>query len=770
MAANFIYKPAIRSDNFQDKFMPYLKRWYIFLIALVVSLGIVWLYLDYVTPQYKVSSTLLIPDDKKGDGILKATAFSDLNMFQEPKTVDNEMEILRSRDLIYTALKKLNQQTVYFDESSFKTRELYSDDLPFQVIVNKLKKAAYFKELKLKSLSSDKFILEDGPSSFIYRYGQEVRHNDYVFTVIKGPAFSAEPRLIGIQFKDLYKMAASYSASRLKVNPVVKESNTIILSLIDPIPERGVDILTNIIDTYNVENVQKKNKMAVNTILFIDKRLKAMEQDLSSAEGGIEAYKQQTGATDVNAGAQLNLTKSAEYNQLLEASDVQLGIVRSIESYLSNSKNQFSVVPSSMGLKDPVLNNLISRFNDLQLERNRMLQSASLSNPLVQNLSSQIASLRVNIKENLSNIKQGFIIEHNHLKSNSAQYNSRVRSVPTLERGLLQRSREQSVKTTLYQYLLQKREETALSLSATIPTSQLVDKPGFDPNPEYPKQPLLYLCGSIIGLLFPAMFIYVKELLNIKVKDSASLNYIQGVKVLGELSHNEVKSPIVIQKGGNSIISELFRYIRTNLGVLNPDLPNQVMLVTSCMKGEGKTFFSINLGLTLSLLDKKVLIMEFDLRKPDLLQSLGIKQQQGITDYLQGDTDMPYDCIQQYENSDNLFVMGCGPMPHDPAELLMNDRMFKLFDWAKSRYDYLIVDTSPVGSVADAFSLAQFADLSIYLVRYNYTNTQQLDILRDIYDQEKLKNLMVVFNDAKKENRPAYAYGGYGYAAEKSSK
>jgi len=767
MASNFSSKSAARPDNFREKLMPYSKRWYLFLITLSISMAVVWFYLDYATPLYKISSTLLIPDDKKGDGILKATAFSDLNMFQEPKTVDNEMEILRSKDLIYKALKGLNLDISYFYSQGFKTRELYADELPFKISVKKLNKGAYLKKLQIKGISDYTFLLQEGIVGWVYRYGQQIQHSDFVFKVDKGPAFLSTYGPVQIQFKDLYKLAATYSAGKLNVNPVVKESNTVILSLTDPIPSRGVDILTKLINTYNTENVEKKNVIAVNTILFIDKRLKDMERDLSNAEGGIEIYKQQNGAVDAGSGAQLNLTKSAEYNQLLEASDVQLGIVRSIERYLDKSVNQFNVVPSTMGLKDPVLNTLISRFNDLQLERNRMLSSANLSNPLVENLSSQISDLRLKIKENLANIEQGFTIEHDHLKVNSAQYDSRVRSVPALERGLLQRSREQSVKTTLYQYLLQKREETALSLSATIPTSQVIDKPAYDSVPEYPKSSLLYLCGGIVGFLLPALLIYAQQLLNIKVKDPSSLSYISGVRVLGELNHHEVENQIVIQKGEHSTISELFRYIRTNLGVLNPDVPNQVMLVTSCMKGEGKTFFSINLGLTLALLNKRVLMLEFDLRKPDLLQKMNMLQQKGITDYLQGDTDNLHDCIQQYSNADNLYVMGCGSLPQDPAELLMNDRMDMLFDWAKERFDYLIIDTSPVGAVADAFSLAQYADLSVYLVRYNYTNTHQLDILRDVYDNGKFKNLMVVFNDAKKENRQAYAYG---YAAEKGSK
>ena len=763
MATHFVHTQIRRSDNLNDKVIQYLKYWHLYLIILVLSLAAVWLYLTYATPSYKITSTLQIIDDKRGEGLLKTTAFSDLNMFQETKTVDNETEVLRSRDLIYDALKKLNLQTSYYDLNDFRSKELYGSNVPFQVVINRLNQAAYLRRLQIQSLSDSTFALQDGNSSWIYRFGQDINHKDYAFKVNKGPAFTNDDQNVEIAFKDLYKMASAYSAGKLLVVPVIKESNTLDLSLIDPVPARGIDIMASIISTYNLQSEQKKNTMAVNTILFIDKRLKTMEHELSSTEGGIEAYKQRTSATDIGVGTQLNLGKTAEYAQLLTQSNVQLGIANSLDKYLSDSNNQFSVVPSSMGLTDPVLNNLINRFNDLQLERNRMLQSASLNNPLVQNLSNQIANLRVNIKENLNNIKEGLNIEHNYLKSNTAEYDSRVRSVPAVERGLLQLSREQSVKTGLYQYLLQKREETALSLSATIPSSQVIDKPSFNPVPEYPKQPLMYLYGSIFGLLLPTLIVYRKNHVNPKVRYSSNLNHIPGVRILGELNHNEVKSPIAIQKGNSSTISELFRYIRANLGTLNPDVPNKVMLVTSCMRGEGKTFFSINLGLTLSLLNKKVLILEFDLRKPDMVQKLGLSQTKGISDFLQGDIDNIKLYIQSYKNADNIYVLGCGTIPKNPAELLLNDRVELLFELLKDDFDHIIIDTSPVGTVADAFSLSPFTDLSIFLVRYNYTNLQQLDILRDIYNHKKLQNPMVVFNDAKKENRPAYAYGGYGY-------
>lgn len=766
MDSNFILKEPLPGNKFRNNIKPYLNGWYLFLISMVICFAAAWTYLNYVTPLYKITSTLQIPDDKKGDGILKATAFSDLNMFQETKTVDNEMEVLRSKDLIYSVFKKLNLETSYFDESGFKVKELYGNERPFTVTVKRIGKTGYLKKLYIQPYSQSKFLLKEETKTWIYSYNQLINHKDYSFKVEKGPALADNDTPILIQFKNLTGLAAAYSAGLLQVNPVVKESNTLTLSLVDAVPERGIDILNNIISTYNAENVVKKNVTAVNTILFIDKRLHDLEQDLSYTEGDIETFKQRNGAAEINASTQVNLTKSAEYNQLLEESNTQLGIVNSIEAYLKNSANQYDAVPSTMGLKDPALNTLVSRFNDLQLERNRMLGSANPANPLIENLSNQIASLRVNIMENLSNIKKGFSISHKLLSQNSAQYDSRIRSVPSLERGLLQRSREQGVKTNLYQYLLQKREETALSLSATIPSSQLIDKPAANPIAEFPKQQLTYLFAIIAGLFIPGIFIFLKDKFSLKIRNQSSLLNIKGVKILGELCHNnEGQSPVVISNGSNTNISELFRYIRSNIGFLNQGTQHKTMLVTSSMKGEGKTFFSINLGLTLAMLNKRVLIMEFDLRKPDLLKNINMEQTKGITDFLMGDTNSPAECIQAYNESDNLFVMGSGSKAINPAELLSDKRLDLLFNWCKTEFDYIVLDTSPVGAVADAFSLAKYAELSIYIVRYNYTNTEQLSILRDIYDNDKLNNLMVVFNDAKKENREAYAYGGYGYAS-----
>ncbi len=751
------------AKDFAETMISFARNWPYFLLSIAICMGAVYGFLYITPPKYKVSSTLLISDDKNGAAMSNSTAFSDLNMFQTVKTVDNEIEILRSRDLIFKVLKKLNLETAYFKKEGFREKELYGKTSPLVVTAISLKNGAYARKINISYLDDVSYIIQDSLNTNIVKYGDTLHNKNYAVKVEKGPAYKSEFGKIKIQFKNLYKMTEAYSLVSLKIVPVVKDANTITISLNDVVPQRGIDILNDLIETYNINNVNNKNTIARNTIRFIDNRLKYLVSDLSGTEEDVENYKQQNRVTDINMDAQMNATRTSEYNQLLENSSVQLRIVSSIESYFKGKQSQYDLAPSAMGLKDPILNSLISKFNDLQLERNRMLRTANAENPLVLNLNEQLASLKTNILENLSSIKQGFVIERNNLRANYSQYDSKIKSVPTIERGLLERSREQSVKSGLYKYLLQKREETALSLSATVPTSQVVDKPAYNTIPDSPKQPLLYLCGFILGFLVPAGTIYIKGFFNNKVQDASTIE-LTGAKMLGELSHNLDKSTIVFQKDNRSTISELFRYIRMNLGLMANNSDNKVMLVTSSMKGEGKTFFSVNLATTLGMLDKKVVVLEFDLRKPDLLNKVGLKQTVGLTDYLLDDAVFLEDIIRPTKVSEHISVIGCGKSPENPAEIMMSPKMDMLFDELKEKFDYIIIDTSPVGQVADAFSLAEYADVSIYLVRYNYTNKYQLAILKDICENNKLKNPMVVFNDAKREKNQKYSYGGYGYA------
>jgi tyrosine-protein kinase Etk/Wzc len=743
-----------------------IKYWYIFLISVIICIGVAYAYLQTTVPFYKVSSILLIQDDAKGDGLLKGTAFSDLNMFRTSKTVENEMEVLRSKDLIYKVLYDLGLEVKYSYQLPFKKRELYGKTLPVQVVVLRLNEPAFLKKLSVQSIADDKFVLRDSSSKVVYRYNQVISRPEYSIKITRGEAFSTMNKPVDIRFVNLRKAAEAYSLNALTVLPVVKDANTIVLSLLDAIPARGVDILTRLIDTYNQENVMNKNIMALNTIKFIDGKLGNLTKDLTGVEQDVENYKRNNRVTELNSDAQMNLQSSGEYGQQLASSEVQVSLVQSIIGYLNGGDHKFDLVPTTLGLKDPTLMSLTDKYNNLQIERERLLKTVRVNNPLVVNISDQLTGLKGKILENLGVIKRGLDLERSSLRNKTAQFESRLHQTPVIERGLIERSREQSVKNTLYHYLLQKREETELSLSATIPTSQVIDKPAYNSIPAKPKVQLIYMISILCGLLLPVSFVYARTQLNNKVRDLSDVEYGTGhALILGELSHKGRKDPLLVHSDQSTTMAELFRYIRTSLNFIDKTNSNQVLLVTSSTKGEGKTFFTTNLGLTLTLSGKKVVLLEFDLRKPDLLNNLDLKATTGLSEYLISSEIKLEDVLMEVPSSPNLYAIGCGKIPSNPAELLMSPRVSELFAGLRKRFDYIVVDTSPVGHVADAFSLSPFADASIYMVRYNFTQKADLGIFKDICEHKKLKNPLLVFNDARKENKNMYRYGRYAYTA-----
>ncbi len=751
------------SADFIETLKKFAKNWPYFIFSVCLTLALVYAYLRITPPQYQISSTLLIQYDKNGAAMTNGTAFSDLDMFHTEKTVDNEIEILKSRDLIYNVLAALHLETSYHKKDGLFTKELYGKTLPIKIEVLTLKTEAYSKKIHISSINDSTFRFTDGKTSIVGVYGSLVKNAQYEVKIVHGPAFKGDYGELVIQFNNLYALTEAYSKAKLKIVPIVKDANTVVINLTDNIPERGMDLLLLLIQTYNINNVNNKNIIAKSTINFIDNRLRYLINDLTSAEQDVENFKQKNQVADISIDAQLNASRSVEYNEMLTSSATQLNLIKSIENYFNNRQDNGNLVPSAMGIKDPILNILIAKFNDLQLEKTRMLRTANLENPLVINLNDQLNALKTNILENLSSIKEGYKIERGNLLKSYVQYDSKSKSAPFLERGLLERNREQSVKSELYRYLIQKREETALSLSTTVPTSQIVDKPAYNTKPNSPKADLLYLCGCLFAFFLPASIIYTKMLFNNKVTD-ARLIKLTGARLLGELSHNLDNNTNVFNSDNRSTISELFRYIRMNLGFATVEGNNKVMLVTSSMQGEGKTFFSINLATTLGMLDKKVVILEFDLRRPALLKTLNKHSQLGITDYINNKEVTVDEIITPNLMTQNVSIIGCGEIPDNPAEIMLNPKVSKLIAELKEKFDYVIIDTSPVGQVADAFSLAPFVDVSIYLVRYNFTNNYQMAILKDICDEGKLNNLLVVFNDTKRNKHSEYSYGGYGYA------
>ncbi|MGV8878199.1 MAG: GumC family protein [Sphingobacteriaceae bacterium] len=744
----------------KDIIYKYLQYWYLFLgFTFALFLG-AFLYLRYATPEYTISSSILIKDDDQGT-LLEGSAFDKNSRVEEPKNIDDEVEFFKSNGLMQRVMEDLSMQTSYYTEGRFKATQIYGDKVPIYIIVNNInyEKLNVPKEVNLRFIDDKKFNLIDSNKSIIYSFGQTVKMKNIVFSVFmkKNTPLPAYP--INVKFNNLPKLAKSYVNLRMDIQPISKTSNVLSIELTEPVPKRGIDIVNKLIEIYNLEGIEYRNKKASNTLQFIGSRLKSLTTELSGVEKNVEQYKQQNRVTDVTSNAQSYVQNAEVYNKQLSESELQINILNSIEKYLSNPASQNELVPSTLGISDPTLSNLIERLSNLQLERQQQLRTAQPGNPIIISLDEQILSLKANIRENLKNIKNTLVISRNNLKSSSSKFESKIQAVPSIERDLLQIKRQQGIKESLYLYLLQKREESALSLASTVSNARIIDQAVASDFPVKPKKPFIFLVAFILGIGLPFSFIYLKDLFDNKIQNIAEVKNLSSVNILGEISHNTSNDTIVVKKGSTNVISELFRLIRTNLKFSGTTDEKRVFLVTSCNSGEGKTFFSINLGISLALTNKRVVILEFDLRKPELLKAINLNNELGLSNYLNADTMHIDEIITSSMVDPNLFVIGAGPIPSNPSEILVELKLERLISDLKARFDYIIIDSSPIGKVADAYSLASFADSNIFVVRYNYTLKSQLDIINDIADNKMFKNPMLVLNDAKKGNSVGYAYG-----------
>jgi capsular exopolysaccharide synthesis family protein len=530
------------------------------------------------------------------------------------------------------------------------------------------------------------------------------------------------------------------------------------ISLKDPVWERGITIVAKLIEVYEKEAVEDKNLIASNTLNFIDERLKYLTAELTDVEKNVELYKKENGLTDVGSDAALFTSSASEYNKKLADLDIQIELLSSIETYLQKQGEQFEMIPSSLNIQDPTLLSLIAKFNELQLQRQRMLRGSQPDHPLVINMNEQLANLRVNIRENLRTIKNGLGITRQNLLANSARFESKKRMVPAMERELLEINRQQGVKAGLYLYLLQKREESALSLAATVSNTRIIDAPSAG-YPDGPNKMTFYMMAILFGIAVPFAVLYLRDMINDKVQHLREVEKSTATPILGELAHDKTGETLVVTHGSRSVITEMFRHIRTNLQFATAGKENKVILITSGMSGEGKTFFSINLGASLVSTGKRVVVLGMDLRKPRLIKALNLSDTLGITNYLISDAVSVNDIVRPLGVMEDLFVIGSGPVPPNPAELMMSPKIGKLINILKESFDYVIIDTAPVGQVVDAFMLAPYIDSTIYLVRYNFTPKPLLETIQKIYKERKLSHPMIVLNDAKEKKGYGYGYG-----------
>ncbi len=737
----------------------YVRHWHYFAVGLAVTVAIALVYLRYATPQYMATTTLLFKGEDSGGGISENTAFADLELLNSNRSIDNEMLILKSQSLMEEVVTALQLDTRYVIEGNIRDVEIYGDEVPINIVMNELQEAAFGKSFEIFFKDDRSFELRDDGRT-VYNFGEEIEKSYGKFTIVANSDFTltANNKPIRVRFGDK-KALAKALADRVAVKPVNNKASVLAISIVDPSERKAVDILRQVIVAYEAANVNDKNQIARKTVDFIDDRLDFLTQELNKVEQNVETFKQDREITDVTSQAQEYVNTASANRKELEQITIQLAVLRSIEEYVqAQSGDQYQIVPSTLTISDQTLTGLISNFNALQLDRERILRTNQPNNPLVININEQLSRLRVNIIENLKNIKTSLTITRRNLLAKSGMVGNQIQQVPVMERQLIEITRQQEIKQALYLYLLQKKEESALSLAATVSNTRIVDPP-ISKGKVAPNKTNTIAYASILGLFLAFLVVYARHMFMNKVLYRSEVERLTPMPILGEICHNPEQEIVVTGNNQRTPIAELFRLLRSNLHFAVLKKKNQVLLVTSSESGDGKTFFSINLAHSLAETGKKVVLIEFDLRRPNLLQSLQIEKRKGITDFLIGDIPKIEHVIFQAETNKNLFLISAGTLPPNPSEILLQDSTAQLIEKLSSEYDYVILDTPPVGKVADALNLSEHVDLSIYIVRYNYTNKNRFSIINDLYDHKKLNNAFLVLNDSKKANSGGYSYG-----------
>ncbi|GAB2527069.1 GumC family protein [Spirosoma aerophilum] len=749
--------------NIRVILLRYLKHWKWFALSLTLAGVAAYVYLQYKTPVYKIQASLLIKDEAKGldgENILK-----EMDILTPKKTVENEVEIIRSYTLMNKVVNRLDLDVEYFHPTATIDEEIYGG-LPLRLVVERPVAALYEEKLQLSVVDKQHVQIND----VVYPVNQSIR-TPYgrlrVFT--RQPlAASMEPLIIKVAPRT--ETVNDY-LKRLTVETTSKASTVLQITLEETVPAKGEAILSQLIDEYNQAAVVDKNLVAASTLNFIEDRLRLISGELTSVEKDVESYKTSQGITDLGMQAQSFLQTVQANDTQLNQVNMQLGALSEIEAYVDSKSSSRGTTPATLSLNDPILLGLVSKVSELELQRDLMARTTSERNPLLQTLDSQIKSTKEGITENIRNLKEQLTSTRGQLMTTNRKLEGMVRTVPHKERALLNITRQQAIKNNLYTYLLQKREETALSYASTLPDSRTVDVPRHETDPIKPVRALTFLLFGLVGLMMPVGVLASGDMLNNRVRRRSDVEEASQVPILGEVVESDGKKALVVVSKSRSVIAEQIRALRTNLQFLrtNPT-GSQVILFTSSISGEGKSFMSMNLGASLALVDRPTVILEMDLRKPKLHMSLGMRNAVGISNYLIGEATLD-EVLQPIEGFPNYFLISSGPLPPNPSELLNGPYLAQLIQELRDRFPYVIIDSPPIGLVTDAQVIAPLADATLYMVRHDLTPRNHLKMVDTLYKEHRFNNLNVILNgvDDGESYYYSYSYGGY-YEEDKSSR
>lgn len=727
------------------------------LISVTFSTSATLVYLRYAAPQFRITASILIRDESKGTQFGDET-LENLGLSVYKSNVDNEVEVLKSRTLMESVIHDLQLYTQYYASGRIKTTELYEKS-PFKLLfLNYTENPAgkkYVANYSLNLKNRNRYILSGNSVHLEGTFGDTVflPQGKAIISRTTHPYVPEDKYTVTISHKD--QLVEKYSKG-LTVSATNKMVSMVNFSLDETLPAKGEAILEKLISNYLLASIQDKNRMADSTLAFINQNLDEVSRELTGIEKQIENFRKANHLTHKDENVRQLLIKSDKYALDRTNLSIQMKIVRALQTYLSERPE--SIVPSSLVLKDPTFTALVQKYNELQLVRRGALMSVKETHPSVQSQNAQLDLLRTDLLASINAQFQDIQFSLSAVNSLNNDFQEQLDLVPAQERIFLDYARQQQIKQDLYIYLLKKRVETAISRSSTVANAQIIDAPKSASEPVKPNKQLALLMSGFIGFGFPIAVLHLKDILNDKIKSRSELTACVKAPVLAEIGHvDEIGSNIVETQNSNPV-AEQFRVLRTNIQFLSASDEIKTILLTSSMGGEGKSFIAINLCHSLAMAGKKVILLELDLRRPRLASYLNLKAT-GFTEYIISGAELN-DVIQQTRTPNQFDVLTSGAQPPNPSELLSVPKVNTMIAKFKDEYDYIIFDTPPVGLVADARMLSEFADLSLYVVRQQFTFKHQLEVIREINESKQLPGFYLVMNDVKA--MPGYE-NTYGY-------
>lgn len=773
------------SINFQTIYTAVILHWKWFVLSLIICMGSAMIYLRYKTPVYQAYAKLLIKDDdSRGRGGKSGVlTTSNLGIMSNSTGIDNEMEILSSLSIAQQAVRDLKLYVNYSLEGKVKDHLIYnSEPISVDLDPSHLEKLNYPISLEINRKGSSYTVtgeylnpktgVKNSIEKTITSFPTRIDTKTGIITLQSNGdrGLLPEGRALKVTILSPKSVAAKYAGS-LSVSQTSKTTTIAELVLKDESPQRAVDYLRQLAICYNRQANEDKNEIAVRTEEFINGRLEKINAELGSTEGSLEEYKKRNNMVELKMNAAQAVQNQDVYSQKLAEANTQMALLNSISEYMNDPSNKYQTLPSNVGLSDASATSLIDKYNDIVITRNRLLRSASESSPTVTPLTAQLDDLTSSIQRAMIQARKSMEIERNNIANMYGRYASQTNATPEQERILTQIGRQQDVKSGLYLMLLQKREENSISLAATADKGKLIDDPQYMGKVS-PKSSMIMLIALILGLAIPAGVIFIVNFMRYKIEGHddvaklTSLPIIADVAIASETA--KTKADIVVHENQNNQMEEVFRSLRTNLQFVMAE-NEKVVLFTSSTSGEGKTFTAANLAVSFALLDKKVVLVGLDIRKPRLAELFEINDHQhGITNLLTQPDPTAADVKKQILKSgisNNLDILMAGPIPPNPAELVARKSLDQVIDILKETYDYVLIDSAPVGLVTDTLQIGRVANATVFLCRADYTPKEAFGYINDLAKEKKLPNMCVVINGidmSKKKYGYYYGYGRYG--------